>query len=277
MKRLFLLLALVATTLVACAQQGKSTTFTKFDGANISGLSVGGAWNITVRQGSSTKVTITVPDQFKDYFKYDLSNGIFVVKKIRDDKKNNGSMYNEKYGRYNIDIICSSLDVMDLSGAADVELIGNFSANVCSIETSGASKVEIENGSISCNSSKLDLSGASKMELNFNAKEDVYMEVSGASNIDCKIVSNTFKSRISGAASVELEGRANSVKFDVSGAAKIYADEFVGKDVYVEASGAAYIKVNASGTLEVDKSGAASIAYKGNPTIKMNGQLKKLD
>lgn len=277
MKKLFLLLTLVATTLVACAQQGKSTTFTKFDGAKISGLSVGGAWHVTVRQGSATKVTVTVSEQYKDYFKYELSNGIFVVKQIRDEKRNNGSMFNQKYGKYNIDIICSSLDVLDLSGASDVELIGNFSANVCSIETSGASKVETENGSISCNSSKIDLSGASKMELNLNAKEDVYMEVSGASNIDCKIVANSFKSTASGASSVELEGRANSVRFDISGASKIYADEFVGKDVYVDASGAAYIKVHATDRLEVDKSGAASIAYKGNPTIKMDGQLKKLD
>ncbi|MFD2999817.1 head GIN domain-containing protein [Pontibacter toksunensis] len=114
----------------------------------------------------------------------------------------------------------------------------------------------------------IDISGGVKVTGNSPFKTDALkMDMSGASNVKLDINTNKLEADMSGASKVELTGRADEVRMDMSGASKIEAADLQAKRMKVQASGASKVRVYATETLDIDASGATSVAYKGSPSI----------
>jgi hypothetical protein len=114
----------------------------------------------------------------------------------------------------------------------------------------------------------IDISGAVSIEgegmLEF---DELYLDGSGASEINLEMNVKALHADFSGASEIELSGSAGSASFDFSGASELDAIDFEIKHCELDVSGAAEAKVNVSTNLEVNVSGAASVKYKGNPNI----------
>lgn len=118
--------------------------------------------------------------------------------------------------------------------------------NLEELRSSGAIEVTAD-GQLNVKDIKFDLSGASKVTLDLNAAN---VTTSG-----------------SGATEINLKGQATSHTVDFSGVGKLYALDFVVSNYEIQSSGASESHVNALQTLKVSSSGAASVKYKGHPSI----------
>lgn len=72
---------------------------------------------------------------------------------------------------------------------------------------------------------------------------------------------------LSGSSKVKLEGTARKLDLDLSGASSASAMGLMVDDVRADMSGASKAFVAPRNTLEVDGSGASSLAYQGNPKV----------
>lgn len=117
--------------------------------------------------------------------------------------------------------------------------------------------------------SMLDLSGA--VELRTETKitsQKIEMDVSGAAEIRMDIAVQVMDMSLSGASELSFTGTAGEVRVDASGASEISAFELAVANFTMYGSGAVDAKLNVSGTLKANLSGACSIRYKGNPRLE---------
>lgn len=114
---------------------------------------------------------------------------------------------------------------------------------------------------------KVEISGASTLE---NKNEwrfsDLFIETSGASNVDLNMVGEKLRLDCSGASNLELEGTVKALMLDNSGASHIEAHQLKATDVKIDCSGASSSTVYVSGKFDAEVSGASEVRYKGNPT-----------
>jgi len=121
----------------------------------------------------------------------------------------------------------------------------------------------------------LELSGASHVAVTgFESTEPLDVNLSGASRLRGEIDAGDATFDASGASRVMLNGSARNVSVEGSGASQIDLSDYSVADAKVKLSGASAATVNASGTLDVDASGASDVYYLGSPTmgdIEMSG------
>ena len=118
----------------------------------------------------------------------------------------------------------------------------------------------------------LDLSGASRTTLaGFKSDNPLTTEVSGASTLRGDLTCGDASFNVSGASKVNLNGSAQDLKVEASGASTVDLSNFASQDTVVDASGASKVVVAASGSLDVEASGASTVRYTGEPAkLKTN-------
>ena len=118
----------------------------------------------------------------------------------------------------------------------------------------------------------LDLSGASNTTLaGFESGKSLQSKVSGASTLRGDLTCGDARFDASGASKVDLKGGAQDLNVTASGASTVDLGSFSSKDTVVDASGASRVNVAASGSLDVEASGASTVRYVGEPAkLKVN-------
>ena len=116
------------------------------------------------------------------------------------------------------------------------------------IKAGGATNITIENG-LKVASLKLEMSGASDLKGQLTVAGDLSIRLSGASDIT-------------------ISGVADRVSIDASGASDVKAFDFTANTCMVDASGASSVRITADKEMSVKLSGASSVNYKGNATIR---------
>jgi hypothetical protein len=134
------------------------------------------------------------------------------------------------------------------------------------ITASGATNIKIVNG-VSSEKLKINLSGASDLKGDIKAGT-LLADLSGASSFKGKIQANALSVAGTGACDFEASGSGDDLIVDVSGASSVKMYDYFVKGASVDASGASSVKVNVSDILKPHATGASSVDYKGNPTIK---------
>ena len=122
----------------------------------------------------------------------------------------------------------------------------------------------------------LDLRGASQVTLTgFKSTNALNLDLSAASHLRGDIEAGDVRLDVSDASQVTLRGSAGDVTMDdVSGASTVDLADFPVVNANVTARDTSVITVNASGTLDVDASGASEVYYVGNPTL---GEIETSD
>jgi len=107
------------------------------------------------------------------------------------------------------------------------------------------------------------LIGENKMKF-----DDLELDCSGASNVELKLAAQKLTFDFSGASQIELYGSAESVELNLSGASQFDGYDLEADIYKADVSGASHAKIFVNNELSADVSGAASLKYKGDPTIK---------
>lgn len=130
---------------------------------------------------------------------------------------------------------------------------------------SSESKLYIEIGYNELN--YIDLSGAVDISNQGTLRtKKIKFDCSGAAEINMDVKASEVTLELSGAGDIELSGKTEDLYMDVSGAAEINTVDLSADNVEIDISGAAYCKVTANKSLEVEASGAADVEYNGNPS-----------
>jgi len=135
------------------------------------------------------------------------------------------------------------------------------------LNSSGATRGTVANFS-SKENLEIEVSGASSVELLEISAGDIYFEVSGASNVAGDIATEDIDLDVSGASSVQLDGSASDIVIDASGASHLKLSGLTVNDANITLSGASDCTLNLNGRLDIDLSGASKLEYIGEPTIE---------
>lgn len=247
MKRIFLTLALVATTLIS-AVAGEYTEVYKF--GKITKIDASFIYEIFVTQGSSREVKVICPDEYREFLSVEYRDNELILKQ-REDSRRRSNSTEEKIKVY---IQMETFEEIDLSGACSVNAEGVYKTDELDIDLSGASVVTGLN--ISGRELSMDLSGASKVNLTGDFT-DIEMDCSGAATVNLNSNAQRFEGDFSGAGKIDLSGNIEYFYAEFSGACKFNGNgEY--KNIKTECSGACDVNFNgtAANTLILHGSGA---------------------
>lgn len=243
MKRLaFLILVLCGLQGILMAQETK--TFSRFEGKPITGIDASGCWQMNIRQGNSTQVTVTFPARYEKEVVLELSaDGILKLAM-------NGRIQLGAGEKFIAEVTCSALNCVDLSGATQLRGEGQFTGL----------------------NMKFDLSGAAKMIVNGDliAKEQAEFDLSGAAQLSARGKAVQVNIELSGAAVLNLQGDAANADLEASGASKVEMGGFTLRKAKVDASGASKVSLNVAELIEGEVSGASKLIYKGGASTRVD-------
>jgi hypothetical protein len=223
----FIGLSLTSSCILADGIKGNGNVVT--EERSVSGfdaISVGGAYDVYLTQGSGEELKIEAESNLMEYIKTKVMGGTLYIE-CDENLKPTKSM--------KLYITFKDLEEIEASGACDIESVNAFKLDELELDVSGASEINFD---LNLDRLEADFSGASDVKLAGTAGE-MEMDISGAGELDA------------------LELEAEKVKLDVSGAAtaKVYAKTFLEVDV----SGAATVKYKGNPQVDSEVSGAGSV------------------
>ncbi|MFC1926880.1 head GIN domain-containing protein [Chloroflexota bacterium] len=210
-------------------QEMDYTGFTKVD--------VSHAFWVTVTASDAFFVSITLDDNMFEYLDMKQVGDTLYIGLAPNNSYRNTTL------RATVNM--PQLYEAELSGASRGDVSGFSSSDSLTLEASGASSFNIDD--MVAGNTKLGLSGASKASGSIDMADGIF--------------------DISGASTVELEGTAQDVAMNVSGATSVRLADLPVANADIELSGASNARVNVSGKLDIDASGASKLSYRGNPTL----------
>jgi len=234
------LMASVLATITGCGPpvtgSGKLET-REMDYSNFTKLDAGYAFQVEITRADSFFVSITLDDNLYDYLEVSQAGSTLRI------RLKSGYSYLRTTQR-------AIITMPDLRG----------------LNLSGASRGDVS-GFSSTDSLDIDLSGASSLDIDGLTAGNTDFNISGASRVYGSIEIADGDFNVSGASTVELEGTATDVTMNVSGASTMRLRDFAVDDADIILSGASSATINASGSLDVNASGASGLTYTGNPTL----------
>jgi hypothetical protein len=139
--------------------------------------------------------------------------------------------------------------------------------NIESLQASGASNVKVI-GSINSDKLKIKISGASDLKNASIKAEHLVIDASGASDFKAEVNANTISVDASGASTVSLNGNVDDAVINSNGASDVKAYDLSVKAASLIASGASDIHCTVTKIINVDASGASTINYKGEASMR---------
>lgn len=214
----------------ACSQKtGSGNIITeKRQTGNFVGISVGGAFEVEVKNGPETIVEVEADDNVINFIETKVSGNIL---KIRTKE---GTSFNNAH--FKVFVTAPEISSLKVSGAANVK----------------------GNGQLSCpGKMSLDVSGAGNIKTIVDAPE-IEAELSGAGNIDLSGRTRNYKAKVSGSGDLKSGNlQSENTEVDVSGAgtARVHASI----SLQANASGAGNIYYKGGASVQQIKSGAGNI------------------
>ncbi len=197
----------------------KVSDFTKID--------ISGEFKVTLKQDSSSSLTINADDNLLKYIKTEVNNG-----KLRIYSKR--SLCSS--GELTVSVGIRDIKEVDASGAVSVTSDGKINAGDMHFGLSGATKITMDlnaanvstegSGATKMNltgqatSHSVDLSGVGKIEAFDFVVGNYNIETSGASKCDINVL-NTLNVHSSGASHIKYRGNPTTVNNDKSGASSL--------------------------------------------------------
>ncbi len=217
----------MALSVHAIAQDSRT-----FQASGFTKLSMGSAFKIDVKQGSTFSITTTGRSEDLNDLEAKVSGGAFRL----GYKSGN---WNKNRKTVHVSITMPALTGIDFSGASTAT-VGRFNGvSNMDIEVSGASKVTMD---LDASKVSVDLAGASSLTLtgrsavlngeisgassfkgrDFQSKE-VNMEASGASSA-AVVANNALRAEASGASTIRYSGNVKDIHSSSSGASSVKRD-----------------------------------------------------
>jgi hypothetical protein len=225
MKKIIIMLAVAVNSLTfySCKKVNGERALQTEDRAinNFSGLTTSISGKIYFTQGANYQVQVTAQQNILDVIEtYKIGSELII--KFRNNVNVQG------HSDITVNITAPLLNNLHLSGAAHVNVKGNFIAN----------------------------------------DFDATVSSSGNFTIDHLEVASTLSTSVSGSGSIKLlSGKANESKADVSGSGAIDLSVLRASHAAAKISGSGSVRMNVAQTLDAAISGSGNVYYWGNPSV----------
>lgn len=234
MKKIFLpVLVVIAFATAAFAQKTINDPNAEVrDAKNFQAIELSSAFDVYLTQSNEESVAVSASEpKYRENIKVDVKGGVLIIRYDNKGKWNSG---NKKLKAY---ISFKQLDKLNVSGACDVYIVGDWKANNLKIDISGATNLK---GKMDAQKLMVDLSGASDLTLTGTVGQ-LNIEASGASDFKgFDLAVDYCNAKASGASDIKIT---------------------VNKELSAEASGASDVKYKGSGLIrDIKTSGASSIS-----------------
>jgi hypothetical protein len=220
----------VLLVLSSCGQNmgsGKIVTEKRQTG-NFTGISVGGAFEVEVKNGPETIVEVESDDNVIKFIETNVSGDVLRI------NTNISSGFNNAH--FKVYVTAPEINSIKTSGAANLKVIGQLKST----------------GKIS-----IDVSGAGNVETVVDAPE-VDAEVSGAGKIELSGKTREYTAKVTGSGNLKsgnLKSENTTIRVSGAGTARVHASI----NLKANASGAGNIFYKGGATVEKKKSGAGNI------------------
>jgi len=182
-----------------------------------------------------------------------------------------GSLFKGEVGSGRIETSKRDLadfDRLDVSGVFDVEVSRGDTYSVEVIADDNLMpliRTEVDGDTLSIYAES-KISKSSQLRVVIIAPNIRDVKTSGVSKVVLKDVSNdALALDASGASKITASGSTASLTVDLSGASKLFSSDLTSKEVLVETSGASNADINVREALNAHASGASHIRYVGSP------------
>lgn len=228
--------------------------------SSFSKIRVSSAISLYLSQGNTQGVAVSAEDADAiSKIRTEVNNGVLKIY-VENGVWNGWNWSNKHLKAY---VTFTTLEMLDVSGASNVELTDPINVGDFKLELSGASNMK---GVIKGSDLKFNVDGAS------NAKIDVTgtsfeISQSGASNFKGQISTPKASFDLSGASTIDVDGTAATLVIDASGASNFKGGDLQAENCKIEATGASSANITVSKAIDATASGASSIHYGGGASI----------
>jgi hypothetical protein len=228
--------------------------------SSFSKIRVSSAISLYLSQGNTQGVAVSAEDADAiSKIRTEVNNGVLKIY-VENGVWNGWNWSNKHLKAY---VTFTTLEMLDVSGASNVELTDPISVGDFKLELSGASNMK---GVIKGSDLSFNVDGAS------NAKIDITgtsfeISQSGASNFKGVVSTPKASFDLSGASTIDVDGTAANLVIDASGASNFKGGDLQAENCKIEATGASSANITVSKAIDATASGASSIHYSGGASI----------
>lgn len=242
---LFTLLSLLFISNVASAQR---STVTKFEGEELAGVIVSGAFDVNISYGNQGKVEVSLPDDAMGKISIELTDDKYVRLGYGSGFE---SVFVAQKNRPKATIVLPKLNYLNVGGAAMLIGSGTFTADKFVMTVSGSAFVSFV--MVDCREAALDVAGSAKIEdIRIAATQSAQFNVAGSSK-------------------VQIGGTSPALKVIASGASMADILSFDCPQIDAITSGTSLVKASVEGKATVTVSGMSAFRYVGKGLITGDG------
>lgn len=227
---------------------------------SFSKIRVSSAISLYLSQGTTQAVAISSEDpKITEKIRTEVNNGVLKIY-VENGAWNQWNWGNKHLRAY---VTFTTLEMLDASGACNVELTDPINVGDFKLVLSGASNMK---GVIKGANLNFDLNGASNGRIDANGSSFVMSE-SGASNFRGEVNTGKLDFDLNGASVAEVSGTATTLTISASGASNFKGGDLQAVSCKIDASGASSANLSVSKDLDATATGASSIHYSGGAAI----------
>lgn len=223
-------------------------------------IRISSAISLYLSQGKEQAVAVSSTDaDATGRIKTEVNNGTLKIY-VENGVWNGWNWSNKHLKAY---VTFTDLQMLDASGACNVELTDPITVSDFKLVLSGASnmKGDIKGGDIN-----FDLNGASNAKINSTGTSFIASQ-SGASNFKGEINSAKISFDINGASVADIDGSTTNLVVNTSGASNFKGGDLEAVNCKIEATGASSANINVSKDIDATATGASSIHYSGGASL----------
>ena len=223
-------------------------------------IRISSAISLYLSQGNTQAVAVSSEDaDVTAKIKTEVSNGTLKIY-VENGLWNKWNWGNKHLKAY---VTFTDLEMLDASGACNVELTDPITVGDFKLVLSGASNMK---GDIKGSKINFDLNGASNGKLNISATSFILSE-SGASTLKGNINAPKTDFDVNGASVTDIDGSTTDLTVNASGASSFRGGDLQAVSCKIEATGASSASINVSKEIDATASGASSIHYSGGASL----------
>lgn len=255
--RKLLQLAFLAVGFASCTSSTPNLpdeTIDRFEGQKITKIKASSAFEVKISQGQNSGASVTLPGNFVKNLVFELdSDGLLTV-----GLHHMGGIHINPHTKFRLDVECSSLEKVELSGASSATVLTALQTAKLEIDLSGASNFVADKPIDIQGNMDMECSGASHSKIDQLTAFETSIEASGASKVQLGGSTNELDVEVSGASKADCEKlTAQRAKCDVSGASQLLVRAT--KEITGSASGASSVSCYGGASIRVSTSGASSV------------------
>ena len=271
LKKISVILVLLAFTLSACTINGRTISFSsdrvigsgnvvteERDISEVNMVDLKAVGNLTIEIGDEESFTITADDNLMKYITSDVFNHTLEI-----DMEPNFSFDPTTSIEYKL--VVKELKSVVLSGFGNIT-VGDLTSEDLEIKLAGSGDINL--GTLHCENALLRVSGFGDITADTMVIDQPSLEITGSGNMTVEdLQAFDLNLKISGFGNAELSGKADDQEIQILGSGNYDGQDLKSDNAVVKITGLGDASVWAEEKLDVTITGSGNLEYYGSPEV----------